>query len=93
MTEADYYEIIRQKLVLGPLYAPKHKKVVEFLKIFWNEEVKSDEMMYVKEDFCIGCGVCAVNCPNNAIKLVKVKDSIPKKKYSICKRTFLELIL
>jgi transcription initiation factor IIE alpha subunit len=38
MTEADYYEVVRQKLVLGPLYAPKHKKVIELLKIFWNEE-------------------------------------------------------
>jgi Pyruvate/2-oxoacid:ferredoxin oxidoreductase delta subunit len=38
MIETDYYEIVRQKLSLGPLYAPKHKKVYEMLKIFWNEE-------------------------------------------------------
>ncbi len=38
MAEPDYYEIIREKLTLGPLYAPKHKKVIELLQIFWNEE-------------------------------------------------------
>ncbi len=34
----DYYEIVRQKLTLGPLSAPKHPKVIELLKIFWNED-------------------------------------------------------
>jgi len=38
MTEVDNYEIIRQKLKLGPLFAPKHKKVEELLRIFWSEE-------------------------------------------------------
>ncbi len=38
MTETDNYEIIRQKLKLGPLYAPKHKKVDELLRIFWTED-------------------------------------------------------
>ncbi len=38
MTEVDHYEIVRQKLTLGPLYAPKHKKILELMKIFWNDE-------------------------------------------------------
>ena len=38
MTEIDYYEQVRQNLVLGPLYAPKHKKIIKLMKIFWNEE-------------------------------------------------------
>ena len=38
MTEIDYYEQVRQNLVLGPLYAPKHKKIIKLLKVFWNEE-------------------------------------------------------
>ncbi|MFX1388034.1 MAG: 4Fe-4S dicluster domain-containing protein [Promethearchaeota archaeon] len=38
MVEIDYYELVRQKLALGPLYAPKHKKVNELMKIFWNDE-------------------------------------------------------
>jgi len=38
MTESDYYETIRQKLKLGLLFAPKHKKIDKLLRIFWNEE-------------------------------------------------------
>jgi len=37
MIESDNYEALRQKLCLGPLYAPKHKKVFELMKILWNE--------------------------------------------------------
>lgn len=38
MTEVDYYEIVRQKLVLGPLNSPKHRKIIKLMKVFWNEE-------------------------------------------------------
>ncbi len=38
MTEVDYYENVRQKLVLGPLNAPKHRKIIKLMKVFWNEE-------------------------------------------------------
>jgi len=38
MTEIDHYENVRQKLVLGPLSAPKNKKIIKLLKIFWNED-------------------------------------------------------
>ncbi|KKL04584.1 hypothetical protein LCGC14_2614620, partial [marine sediment metagenome] len=38
MSEIDNYEIVRQKLTLGPLVTPKHRKVKKLLKIFWNEE-------------------------------------------------------
>ena len=38
MPEIDNYEIVRQKLILGPLYAPKHKKVFELMKILWSKE-------------------------------------------------------
>ena len=38
MTEVDYYEAVRQKLVLGPLKYPKHRKIKKLLKVFWNEE-------------------------------------------------------
>ncbi|MHA2182976.1 MAG: hypothetical protein ACXAAH_16270, partial [Promethearchaeota archaeon] len=38
MTEVDYYETVRQKLVIGPLKAPKHRKITKLMKIFWNEE-------------------------------------------------------
>lgn len=38
MTEADYYETVRQKLVLGPLKTPKHRKIKKLMKVFWSEE-------------------------------------------------------
>lgn len=38
MVETNYYEIVRQKLTLGPLSAPKHKSIMKLLKVFWNEE-------------------------------------------------------
>ena len=38
MTEVDYYETVRQKLVLGPLTSPKHRKIIKLMKVFWNEE-------------------------------------------------------
>ena len=38
MVESDYYEIVRQKLTLGPLKSPKHKKIIELMKVFWTEE-------------------------------------------------------
>ena len=38
MMEYEYYEIVRQKLKLGPFYSPKHKLVYEIMKILWNEE-------------------------------------------------------
>ena len=38
MTEVDHYEIVRQKLVLGPIHAPKHKKIIELMKVFWKEK-------------------------------------------------------
>ena len=38
MPNVDYYEEVRQKLTLGPLFAPKHHKTIEIMKILWNEE-------------------------------------------------------
>ena len=46
----------------------------------------------VNQEKCIGCGVCAKNCPQQAIKLTEKKASIDKKKcigcgecYIVCK--------
>ncbi|MFX1281229.1 MAG: 4Fe-4S dicluster domain-containing protein [Promethearchaeota archaeon] len=38
MVETDHYEIVRRKLVLGPLKSPKHKKIKNLMKVFWNED-------------------------------------------------------
>ncbi len=37
-----------------------------------------DRILFLEER-CIGCGLCAYNCPNNALKLIKVKDAVPEK--------------
>ncbi|MBD3228003.1 MAG: hypothetical protein GF329_07420 [Candidatus Lokiarchaeota archaeon] len=38
MTEIDPYEEVRKKLSIGPLQAPKHEKIYELLRIFWDEK-------------------------------------------------------
>ncbi|MFX1501685.1 MAG: ATP-binding protein [Promethearchaeota archaeon] len=38
MTEVDNYEIVRQKLQIGRITAPKRKEIFKLMKIFWNEE-------------------------------------------------------
>ncbi|NVM30728.1 MAG: 4Fe-4S binding protein [Candidatus Helarchaeota archaeon] len=37
-TKLDYYEIVRKKLSMGPLAAPKHEKTFELMKVYWDEE-------------------------------------------------------
>jgi Pyruvate/2-oxoacid:ferredoxin oxidoreductase delta subunit len=39
----------------------------------------SDNFIYITEDKCIGCGVCATNCPQNAITLKKIRTQVPEK--------------
>jgi len=66
-----------------PNYAIYHKFPIETDPI---------ERMVLREELCIGCGICAANCPNDAIKMIKVRDNIPPKKNMIGNKTFLELI-
>jgi len=37
------------------------------------------ERILFLEGRCIGCGLCAYHCPNDAIKLVKIRDQVPEK--------------
>ncbi|MHA1379659.1 MAG: ATP-binding protein [Candidatus Helarchaeota archaeon] len=41
---------------------------------FGEKEDLSDSFITVREDLCIGCGVCAANCAWDAITLEKVRD-------------------
>ena len=38
----------------------------------------SDIYIYLNEEECIGCGVCATNCTRDAINLKKIRDEIPE---------------
>ncbi|TFF86192.1 MAG: 4Fe-4S dicluster domain-containing protein [Promethearchaeota archaeon] len=42
---------------------------------YGSKEDLSDSYVHLREDICIGCGVCSVNCPSNAIILKKVGDT------------------
>ncbi len=44
-----------------------------------HKEDSSDDMMVIHRDLCIGCGVCASNCPTGAISLEKVRNYLPAK--------------
>jgi Pyruvate/2-oxoacid:ferredoxin oxidoreductase delta subunit len=56
------------------------------------ESDSSDEEIIVREDLCIGCGICAVNCPKDAIKMLKVRENVPKKTPKIGDISFGELL-
>ncbi|MFX0141506.1 MAG: ATP-binding protein [Candidatus Hodarchaeota archaeon] len=45
------------------------------------KEDKSDDKIFVREDACIGCGVCASNCPSESITLKKVRDVKPAESF------------
>jgi ferredoxin/DNA-binding Lrp family transcriptional regulator len=36
--EIDYYDVVRQKLAVGPLNYPRHEKIFELMKVFWPDE-------------------------------------------------------
>ena len=57
---------------LCPMYAIQHH--------FGHESDKSDEKILINHDLCIGCGVCAFNCPKDALTMVKKYTKMPPEK-------------
>lgn len=43
-----------------------------FIKYGVKEDL-SDAKVIIREDICLGCGLCASNCPKEAVKLAKVR--------------------
>ncbi|MFX1295304.1 MAG: 4Fe-4S dicluster domain-containing protein [Promethearchaeota archaeon] len=58
-----------------------------------NESDLTDDYIFTKEEYCIGCGVCASNCPENAIKMVKIRDDDFSKKVQFEGKFLAELFL
>lgn len=48
-------------------------------KVYHAPHDSEPERILFLEERCIGCGLCAYHCPNDAIVLVKVKDQVPEK--------------
>jgi Pyruvate/2-oxoacid:ferredoxin oxidoreductase delta subunit len=38
----------------------------------------SDDFIFLEDERCLGCGVCAHLCPRKAISMVRVRDFVPE---------------
>jgi Pyruvate/2-oxoacid:ferredoxin oxidoreductase delta subunit len=38
-----------------------------------------EKTIIIDSDLCIGCGICASNCPQDAVDLLKVRNNVPVK--------------
>ncbi|MFX1390837.1 MAG: ATP-binding protein [Promethearchaeota archaeon] len=76
MPEHEYYEIVRQKLKLGPFFTPKHELVFKMMKILWNEEEIKMLSYFDSADKLISLKKLEQksNIPKNEIKKILVRS-------------------
>jgi len=43
-------------------------------------------MLQIREDLCLGCGLCTANCPQQAIWLLEGRAKIDQSKCNLCRR-------
>ena len=57
---------------------------------FGHEKDKSDQKIMINLDLCIGCGVCAFNCPKDALAMVKKFTKMPPTNTMAAAQDFIE---
>jgi len=73
------------KFVSPSNFTPKHdpdqcilcEKCLEMCPMDAISHPSGEDQLFFNPALCIGCGVCAANCPETAILMVKVRDATP----------------
>jgi len=84
----NYWNIFQKSDYLPVIDEEKCKKckkcvdICQFYALSYKSgESKAEDKILVREDVCIGCGICASNCPQEAINLKKIRDEKPAKNF------------
>lgn len=81
---SNFYEIVRKKLILGPVIAPKHKKIFDLMETFWNNEEIEILSHFNSADEGINIKTLQERTGKSRVELKKILD-VPIKKGTIQK--------